>query len=151
MSSYPTRLLSPIIRNLILSINTLFVVGMSLVDVSLHHLVLLVNNCSGWQSNTLVTFLARFTDALKSRILSCYANITLERIHRLWSSHHVLSVSHLVLGWAELWSLYKMTLLLINLEASGVLEILWLGLGSAWHGGTGPISWNLSLRLVVKN
>ena len=153
MSSYPTWLLGSGIGNLVLTFAALFVVGMSLIDVSLHHLVLLVDNLSGWKCHTLVAFLARFSDTLESRILRSYANVWLQRIHRLRSSHYILSVSHCVCWLVELRSLCEMILLLlwINLEAVWVLESLWLSLRPAWHSGTCSVSWNFSLRLIVKN
>ena len=154
MSSNPTWFLRSVVWNLVLSsFYTLFVVRVCLIDVSLHHLVLLIDNRSSWKCHALVAFLSRLSNTLESRVLIGDSNVRLQRIHRLWSSHNILSVSHLVLRRVKLWPFRNMGLLLflVDLEAVWVLEGLWLTWWATWHGGTCPISWNFSLRLIVKN
>ena len=152
MSSNPTWFLRSVVWNLVLSsFYTLFVVRVCLIDVSLHHLVLLIDDCSSWKCHTLVAFLSRLSNTLESRVLIGDSNVRLQRIHRLWSSHNILSVSHLVLSSVKLCPFRNMRLLLfwVDLEAVWVLEgLTWW---ATWHGGTCPISWNFSLRLIVKN
>ena len=152
MSSNPTWFLRSVVWNLVLSsFYTLFVVRVCLIDVSLHHLVLLIDNRSSWKCHALVAFLSRLSNTLESRVLIGDSNVRLQRIHRLWSSHNILSVSHLVLSSVKLCPFRNMRLLLfwVDLEAVWVLEgLTWW---ATWHGGTCPISWNFSLRLIVKN
>ena len=152
VSSNSTWLRCSVRWNLVLcSFYVRFVVRMCLIDVCLHHLVLLIDNCTSWNYHAFVTFLSRLSNTLESRVLT--GDVRLQCIHRLWSSHDILSVSHLILSSVKLWTFRNVSLLLfwVDLEAVRVLEALCLTWRSTRHRGTCPISWNFSRRLIIKN
>ena len=91
------------------------IVRVCLIDVRLHHLVLLVDNGTRWNNNTLVAFLAGLTDSLECWVLvGCNSTqVSLHCIHRLRSCNRsILSVSHLVLCSSELGAFTQISLLL---------------------------------------
>ena len=108
---------------------------MDLVDICLHHLVLLLDYGAGWESRTLVTLLTGLPDAFESRILG--AHVVLEGVHLLGGACHC--VSHLELRMSKLLSLALVWLRFrIDLETL-VGVILLLAGWSAGQGGRGPV------------
>ena len=146
----------PIVRGRAWILNSfeVLVVSMRLVDVRLHHLVLLINyGAWTWHDNALVSFLARFTDSLECWVLVCRhtSHVSLHCIHsRLRTSDRsIRPVSHLVLCSSKLGTFGQVILLLsIDLEAIGRLEWLRLALRPAGHCGARSVSRNLSLCLI---
>ena len=143
------------VLSLILNSFEVLIVRVCLIDVRLHHLVLLIDNGAGWNNYTLVAFLAGFTDSLECWVLvGCNSSqVILHCIHRLRSCNRsILSVSHLVLRSSELRTLAQISLLLsLNREAIRCLEGLCLTLRSVGHRRTCSVSRNLSLSLVAKD
>ena len=102
---------------------------MDLVDVRLHHLVLLLDDGAGRKSCALVALLPGLPDAFEGCILGTH--VVLQGIHLLGSaSDHV---SHLELGMGKLLALAVLAWLPLGvyLEAL-VLVILWLARGPVW-------------------
>ena len=127
MSTNSSRFLSTVVRDLILNSFELLIIRMSLVDVCLHHLVLLVDHLTGRKRNTLIALLARLTNSLEGWVLMwSNSHVGLQCIHRLRTTHHrIRSVSHLVLSSSKLRTLSELILLLgLYLEAIRRLESL---------------------------
>ena len=153
VSTNSSWFLSATVLDLILNSIEWFIVRVSLINVRLHHRILLLNDSLSWESNTFIAFLTRLTNSLESRVLMLSNSyVRLKRIHRLRSSHHIiLSVSHLLLGSSKLWTLWHLVLLLgFDLEAIWRLKILRLSLRSVRHRRACSVSRNLSLILIGK-
>lgn len=129
-------LLVPVMNLGLLHLYLLLRVGMDLVDVRLHHLVLLLYYGASWKSCTLVTLLPGLPDAFESRILG--AHVVLEGVHLLSGACH--SVSHLELRMGKLLAFASLVWLRFRIDLETLVGVILLLAGwSAGQGRRGPV------------
>ena len=120
---------------------------MDLVDVRLHHLVLLLNYSAGRKGCTLVTLLPGLPDAFESCILG--AHVVLEGVHLLGRACHC--ASHLELRMSKLLAFAGLVWLCFRIDLETLVGvILLLARRSAGQGGRGPVPRNFALIRVVE-
>ena len=121
---------------------------MNLIDVGLHHLVLLLHDGACRKGGALVALLSGLSDAFESLILR--ADVVLEGVHLLsCPCHHVphleLRMSELLAFTSRIWLPLR-----VGLKAL-VLVTLLLACWSARQSGGGPVPRYLALCLVVES
>ena len=104
---------------------------MDLVDICLHHLVLLLDYGAGWKSRTLVTLLTGLPDAFESRILG--AHVVLEGVHLLGGACHC--ASHLELRMSKLLAFASLVWLRFRIDLETLVGVILLLAG--WSAGQG--------------
>ena len=122
VSSDASWLLVPVMNLGLLHLDLLLRVGMDLVDICLHHLVLLLNYGAGRKGRTLVTLLTGLPDAFESRILG--AHIVLEGVHLLGGACHC--VSHLELRMSKLLSFARLVWLCLRIDLETLVGVILL-------------------------
>ena len=120
---------------------------MDLVDIRLHHLVLLLNDGAGWKGSTLVTLLPGLPDAFESRILG--AHVVLEGVHLLGGACHC--ASHLELRMSKLLAFASLVWLCFRIDLETLVGVILLLAGwSAGQGRRGTVPRNFALIRVVE-
>ena len=104
---------------------------MDLVDVRLHHLVLLLNYSAGRKGCTLVTLLPGLPDAFESCILG--AHVVLEGVHLLGRACHC--ASHLELRMSKLLAFASLVWLCFRIDLETLVGVILLLAG--WSAGQG--------------